>query len=50
LHIRSGAGGTLGILGLPNLKTFIRESGGLSEREIESIINAKWPKLDRLGV
>lgn len=50
LHIRSGAGGTLGALDLPNLKTFIRESGGLSEGEIESIVRAKWPKLERLDV
>ncbi len=56
LHIRSGAGGTLGprqkgdVLHLPNLKTFIRESGGLSEGELQSIINAKWPKLERLDV
>lgn len=50
LHIRSGAGGTLGVIDLPNLKTFIRESGGLSEGEIESIVRAKWPKLERLDV
>lgn len=50
LHIRSGAGGTLGAIDLPNLKTFIRESGGLSEGEIESIVRAKWPKLERLDV
>lgn len=50
LHIRSGAGGTLGALDLPNLKTFIRESGGLSEGELRSIIDAKWSKLERLDV
>ena len=50
LHVRSGAGGTLGAIELPNLKTFIRESGGLSEGELQSIINAKWPKLERLDV
>lgn len=50
LHICSGAGGTLGTIELPNLKTFIRESGGLSEGEIESVIKAKWPNLERLDV
>lgn len=50
LHVRSGAGGTLGALELPNLKTFIRESGGLSEGELRSIVGAKWPKLERLDV
>lgn len=50
LHIRSGEGGTLGDLVLPNLKTFIRESGGLAETEIRSILRAGWPKLERLDV
>jgi predicted DNA-binding WGR domain protein len=30
LHIKSGAGGTLGEIDLPSLRTFIRESGGLA--------------------
>lgn len=50
LHIRSGEGGTLGELELPNLKTFIRESGGLGEEELRSILRAKWPKLERLDL
>jgi len=50
LHLRSGEGGTLGALELPNLKTFIRESGGLSAEELRSIVNANWPKLERLDV
>lgn len=50
LHIRSGEGGTLGDLELPNLKTFIRESGGLGAEELRSILKAKWPRLERLDV
>lgn len=50
LHIRSGAGGILGELALPNLKTFIRESGGLDASEIKSICAARWPKLVHLEV
>lgn len=50
LHIRSGEGGTLGDVELPNLRTFIRESGGLGEEELRSILRAKWPKLERLDV
>lgn len=50
LHIRSGAGGVLGELALPSLTTFIRESGGLNAREIESICAARWPKLVHLEV
>ena len=50
LHIKSGAGGTLGTLDLPRLKTFIRESGGLAKAEIDAIINARWPNLEHLEV
>ncbi len=50
LHLKSGAGGDLGELALPNLKTFIRESGGLAATEIESICNAAWPKLEHLEI
>jgi uncharacterized protein (TIGR02996 family) len=50
LHLRSGAGGVLGELELPRLKTFIRESGGLSASELASIVGARWPELERLEV
>jgi uncharacterized protein (TIGR02996 family) len=50
LHIRSGAGGTLGDVALPSLRTLIRESGGLSAAEITSIMNARLPRLERLDV
>lgn len=50
LHLKSGAGGTLGNLELPNLHTFIRESGGLAAPEIASIINATWPRLAHLEI
>ena len=50
LHIRSGAGGVLGDLELPSLKTFIRESGGLAGDELRAILRAKWPKLERLDL
>lgn len=48
LHIRSGAGGTLGELDLPNLVTFIRESGGLAQAELDAIVAARWPRLAHL--
>ena len=50
LHIKSGAGGTLGTLDLPNLRTFIRESGGLAATEIADILAAKWPRLEHLEI
>lgn len=50
LHLRSGAGGVLGELELPSLKTFIRESGGLAGEELRAILRAKWPKLERLDL
>jgi len=50
LQIRSGEGGTLGELALPNLKTFVRVSGGLGADEIKSIMNASWPKLEHLEI
>ena len=49
-RLRSGAGGTLGDVELPNLKTFVRESGGLGEPEIRSILDAKWPRLEHLAI
>ncbi|MGC4121993.1 MAG: hypothetical protein QM765_46915 [Myxococcales bacterium] len=48
VHLRSGAGGTLGELDLPNLKTFVRESTGLSAEEIGSVLAARWPRLEKL--
>jgi uncharacterized protein (TIGR02996 family) len=50
LHVRSGAGGTLGTIALPRLKTFIRESGGLARAEIEAIARATWPALEHLEI
>ncbi len=50
LHIRSGAGGALGALALPNLTTFIRESGGLDGTELSAICRATWPNLAHLEV
>lgn len=50
LHIRSGEGGVLGDIELPSLRTFIRESGGLAGDELRAILNAKWPKLERLDL
>lgn len=48
LHLKSGAGGTLGELDLPKLRRLIRESGGLGAAEIDSILNATWPRLEHL--
>jgi uncharacterized protein (TIGR02996 family) len=50
VHIRSGAGGTLGGLQLPRLRTLIRESGGLAATEIEAIVRARWPNLEHLEI
>lgn len=50
LAIKSGAGGTLGAIDLPNLESFTRISGGLSHAEIESIVTARWPKLRHLEI
>lgn len=50
LHLKSGAGGTLGELDLPNLRRLIRESGGLSASEIASITTATWPALEHLEI
>lgn len=50
LHLKSGAGGVLGELDLPNLRTFIRESGGLADVEIASIVGARWPRLEHLEI
>lgn len=50
LHVRSGEGGTLGFLDLPNLRTFIRESGGLAATELADVHRARWPRLERLDL
>ena len=50
LHVKSGAGGNLGTLDLPNLRTFIRESGGLARSEIHAIVSARWPRLEHLEI
>ena len=50
LSIRSGEGGTLGELALPNLRKFVRISGGLGEAEIRAIFSSVWPKLEHLEV
>jgi hypothetical protein len=50
LHIKSGAGGTLGTLDLPALRTFIRESGGLAQAELDAIASARWPRLEHLEI
>ncbi len=50
LHLKSGAGGSLGDLDFPALRTFIRESGGLSVAELSSIIHASWPRLAHLEI
>ncbi|MFZ5441987.1 MAG: WGR domain-containing protein [Myxococcota bacterium] len=50
LHVRSGQGGELGRIEHAQLKTFIRESGGLASAELEAIVAAKWPQLEHLEV
>lgn len=48
LVIKSGAGGELGRIELPNLVSLTRISGGLSHAELDAIVCADWPKLARL--
>lgn len=50
LRIRSGEGGSLGDLALPNLRTFVRVSGGLGEAELADIFAATWPRLEHFEV
>jgi hypothetical protein len=50
LHIRSGEGGELGDIDLPELRMFVRESGGLARAEIAQICKARWPKLEHLEI
>lgn len=41
---------TLGTIDLPECREFVVRTGGLDEGSITSIINAKWPKLEKLEV
>ena len=50
LVIRSGAGGTLGTLDLPALRSFVRISGGIAASEIQAILGARWPALEKLEI
>lgn len=50
LKVRAGAGGSLGELNLPTLREFVRESGSLNANELDEIVTAKWPNLERLEV
>ncbi|HEY1548108.1 MAG TPA: hypothetical protein VGG28_09810 [Kofleriaceae bacterium] len=50
LVIKSGAGGVLGDIDLPELRRFERISGGLTRAELLSITNARWPKLEHLSI
>jgi uncharacterized protein (TIGR02996 family) len=50
LCVRAGESGTLGDLDVPNLRTFIRVSGGLGASELDEIVAAKWPRLEHLEV
>jgi uncharacterized protein (TIGR02996 family) len=45
-----GAGGSFGSIDLPNLVSFTVETGGLAQDALKSIVEAKWPKLERLEV
>jgi uncharacterized protein (TIGR02996 family) len=45
-----GAGGAFGTIDLPNLVSFTVETGGLAQSELSRIVEAKWPKLERLEV
>lgn len=46
--LRAGGDGTLGDIDAPELVKFVRVSGGLPAAEIEEILAARWPKLERL--
>jgi predicted DNA-binding WGR domain protein len=48
--LRSGAGGVLGTIDHPHLRSFTRESSGLSASELEAIAQARWPSLQSLEV
>jgi ATP-dependent Clp endopeptidase proteolytic subunit ClpP len=42
--------GVLGRIELPSLRCFIRESNALSVGELDSILTARWPRLERLEI
>jgi hypothetical protein len=48
--LKAGVSGILGDLSHAHLKSFVRESGGLSADEIESITAAHWPQLEKLEI
>ena len=48
LHIRAGLGGNLGTLDLPNLRTFIRETGGLMRADLQAVLARPRPRLAHL--
>ncbi len=50
LHLRAGVTGALGALRLPNLRRFVRETGGLQQSELRAITQAHWPQLEALEV
>lgn len=50
IHIRSGAGGTLGEIRSTSLRKLVRESGGLSRAEIASLVSADCPRLEHLEI
>jgi uncharacterized protein (TIGR02996 family) len=48
LHVRAGGTGNLGTLDIPRLRTFIRETGGLSREDLRSICRLPHPALEHL--
>ena len=50
LLIRAGGGGELGDIELPALRSFVRETGGLAAEEVDCILRARWPRLERLDL
>ena len=50
LVIKGGAGAKLGKIDLPELRRFVRISGGLSRTELAALTRARWPKLEHLEI
>lgn len=50
LVLRSGNRITLGAIELPELRSFATLTGGLTKPAIESMVTARWPKLERLSL
>jgi len=50
LLIRAGGDGQLGEIDAPSLKSFARETGGLATAEVDTILRARWPRLERLDL